>query len=330
MRSAKLLAIVALTWLMVAEITAAGPETSQNPGNLKSGRYSLPSSLFEKPFIFAGETVPLQRPDVQYRIMRHVNFLLLDARSVLTEWLAEKSSYSWIFHETFVREGMPKEFSLLAPILASLNVKAPGRAAGVGWWYLTRPCTTAEGVEMAEDSWRDDRLDPELSTRCFAARLKELRKELGGDSWLMAMAAYLTSGKTIQDLQDRWNTKVFWDLPLPEIAEETIVRWMALSIIDANRTAFGLKFKDPAPAVFDQVTGLILAKDLPVAEIARVIGVPPRDIAKLNPKMKPSVAAFPAKAGATVPSHTIAVPKGAGEKLLEWLKRDGYLAQPAK
>ena len=39
---------------------------------------------------------------------------------------------------------------------------------------------------------------------------------------------------------------------------------------------------------FDQVTGLQLTKDLPIAEIARMTGVPPREILRLNPKIKPS------------------------------------------
>ncbi len=74
---------------------------------------------------------------------------------------------------------------------------------------------------MGEDSWHDDRLDPELATKCFAARMKEIRKQLGSEGWLMPVAAYLTSTKTIQELQQRWDTKLFWDLPLPEFAEET-------------------------------------------------------------------------------------------------------------
>ncbi len=329
MKPAKLKAVVALALILVTDIVvAAGLETPDRSGNLRSCRFSLPPDQLGKPFLFGGEQVPLQRQDVQHRVMSHVNFLLLDARSVLTEWLAEKSSYSWIFQETFASEGLPKEFSLLAPILAALNAKAPGRAPGVGWWYLAKPCTSAEGVEMAEDSWHDDRLDPELSTRCFATRIKEIRKQVGGQGWLMAVAAYLTSTKTIQEMQERWDTRTFWDLPLPDPAEEIIVRWIALTIIESNRSFYGLKFKEPTPIVFDQVTGVALAKDLPVAEIARVTGVPPRDVIKLNPKVKPSSAGFPAKVGAGSPLHTIATPKGTGHKLLESLKRDGYLAQP--
>ncbi len=59
------------------------------------------------------------------------------------------------------------------------------------------------------------------------------------------------------------------------------MRWIALTIIESSSGFYGLKFNEPTPMVFDQVTGVALAKDLPVAEIARVTGTPPRDIMKL-------------------------------------------------
>ena len=294
-------------------------------------RYSLPAGFLDKPFQFAGEVIPIQRPDVRYRIVCQLNFLLLDARSVLTEWLSEKSRHSWLFDEVFAQEGVPKDFTLLGPIFSALNSKTLTRAPGYGWWYLARSCAPGEGgPEMAEDSWHDDRLDLELSTRCFAARIKGIRKEIGDNGWLMSVMAYLTSVKTVQELRERWNTGVFWDLPLPEAAEELILRWIALSIIDSNRGAYDLRFKDASPLVFDQVGGLALTKDLTVAEIARITRVPPREILKLNPKIKPSAAAFPAKSGGKATTHTVAAPRGTGNALLEALRNEGYLAPPAK
>ncbi len=310
--------------------TAVGAETERQVPPSEC-RYLLPANLADKPFIFAGETVPVQRPDVRYRLTCQLNFLLLDARSVLTEWLSEKSRYSWIFDEVFAKEGVPKEFTLLGPILAVLSPKSLPRTSGAGWWYLSKPCGSGEGgPEMSEDSWHDDRLDLELSTLCFSTRMKEIRKEMGGNGWLMPLMAYLTSVKSIQELQERWNTSSFWDIPLPEAAEEVVLRWIALYIIDSNRGAYGLRFKDAPPIVFDQIAGLALAKDLTVAEIARITHVPPREILRLNPKLKPATGAFPAKSGGKSPTHTVAAPRGTGTALLEALKKDGYLASPTK
>jgi hypothetical protein len=294
-------------------------------------RYSLPDGFLDKPFQFAGEVIPVRRPDVRYRLICQINFLLLDARSVLTEWLSEKSRHSWLFDEVFAKEGIPKDFALLGPILSALNAKVLSRSPGYGWWYLSRSCAPGEGGPvMSEDSWHDDRLDLELSTRCFATRIKEIRKETGDTGWLMPVMAYMTSVKTIQELRERWNTGVFWDLPLPEAAEEVVLRWIALSIVNSNRETYGLRFKDAPPLVFDQIGGLVLAKDLTVAEIARITRVPPREILRLNPRIKPQPAVFPAKSGGKTQTHTVAAPRGTGNVLLETLKKEGYLAPPAK
>lgn len=293
-------------------------------------RYALPRQLLERQFLFCGEPIPLNRRDVRTRIESQINFLLLDARSVLTEWLGEKARFSWLFEEILVKQGLPKDFTLLQPVLAGLNVLAATRGQGVGWWSLSCPCASSEGVDMAMDAWHDDRLDLELSTRCFASRIKEIRKDLPGQSWLMVTAAYLYGTKPLQELEQKWGTQTFWDMPLPENVEDLIIRWIAFSIIDANRSAFGLRFKDALPLTFDQVTGLVLTKDLTLAEIARLLKVPAREILLLNPKVKASQAVFPATLQGKRLVHTLAAPKGKGQLLVNELHKAGYLADRPK
>jgi hypothetical protein len=326
-KTALLAGAILLFGLYPACSKAAGPTKQARPS---CSRYSLPPTILDKPFYFAGELVPIQRHDVRSRLLHQINFLLLDARGVLTDWLSERSRYSWIFDEVLRKEGVPEEFVLFAPVLSALTLKAPSRPPVAGWWALDKPCTASDGVEMVQDSWHDDRMDLELSTRCFAARLKNARKELGGINWLMTAAAYLTSTKTIQDLRQRWNTNQYWDLPLPESAEDLVVRWMALCIINGHREFYGLRFKDAAPFIFDQVTGLVLSKDLTVAEIAHMVGVPPREILQLNPKIKAATPVLPAKALGKSLSHTIAAPKGKGWILVDKLKKGGYLDESPK
>jgi hypothetical protein len=179
---------------------------------------------------------------------------------------------------------------------------------------------------MSDDSWHDDRQDLELSTRCFAARLKSIRKDLGDDGWLMTAAAYVTSAKTIQELRQKWATRSYWNLPLPDTAEDLIVRWIALGIINTHKEALGLKLKNIAPLTFDQITGLSLAKDLSVAEISRISGVSSREIMDMNPKLKPSAGMFPATEKGKGLTHVIAVPKGKGWLVVKKLKEAGYLS----
>lgn len=322
------LAIVFLVFLTASlAVDAAGPQ-KESPA--KCSRYSLPQAVAGNPFYFADELVPVQRPDVYSRILFQTNFLLLDARSVLTDWLSEKSKYAWLFEELLAKEGIPKDFVWLAPIMAGASLKSQTRQTGLGWWSLEKTCNSTDGVEMSEDTWHDDRLDLELATRCFAAKIKQIRHDLGDAGWLMTAAAYMSGQSTVQDLMRRWNTREFWDLPLPDPAEELVVRWIALKIIAANRGYFGLNFRDASPLVFDQVTGLAFNKDLPVAEVARMVGLPSREILELNPKVKPSSGVFPAQIKGKAQIHSIAVPKGKGAILLEKLKAGGYVSEAPK
>lgn len=329
------LKIAILSMVMVLEATGTEVRAAEKAkGPVKGSeeicsRYSLPSSILDKPFRFAGEIVPLRRRDVRTRILSQVNFLLLDARSVLTLWLTERQRRAWIFEEVFEKQHIPKEFALFAPIVGGLG-QSPTRGAGVGIWSLEKPCDSASGVEMASDKWHDDRMDVELSTRCFAATIKSIKKDLGTESWLLAAAAYATSTKTVQEMMKQWNTGFYWDLPLPEDAEKVVVRWIALGIISSHREEYGLRFRPPAPYTYDQVTGIVLAKDLPIAEIAKMTGVPARVILELNPKIRPSVGSFPAKVDGKSPLHTIAAPKGKGDRLVEQLRKEGYLAAASK
>ncbi|HMK35394.1 MAG TPA: hypothetical protein VK463_10030 [Desulfomonilaceae bacterium] len=319
---------VVILMLVIESISSATGPVKEAPENCP--RFSLPQLLVKAPFNFAGESVPIQRPDVRARILTQVNFLLLDARSVLTEWLIEKGRYSWLFTDLLEKEGIPPDFALLAPILSGSSLKSSSRSGGTGWWALDKPCSSTEGVDMSDDSWHDDRFDLELSTRCFASKLKKIRSEMGNSSWLMTAAAYVTSVKVIRDSCQRWNTDYYWDMPLPEAAEDLIVRWIALGIISGHREAFGLRFKDAVPFIFDQVNGLVLAKDLSVPDIARLASVSAREVMELNPKVKPSLPVFPATVNGRNVTHSIAAPKGKGEQLLKGLKKEGFVSDVQK
>ncbi len=289
----------------------------------------MPPSITRKPFKFAGEIIPLDRTDVRKRIQFQMNFLLLDARSVLTLWLTEEGRQAWILDEVFAKEGIPREFVWLAPVMSRMKRDRGKRHEG-GMWALEKPCPSRYGLNMLSNEWYDDRLDVELSTKCFAAGIKEIRGKLGTKSWLMAAAAYMTSVQSVEGLMQRWNTKKFWDIPFDDNPELLIPRWIALRIISSNGSWYGLKFKKPEPLTFDQVTGLRLKRDLPIAEIARMTGVAPRQILELNPKVRPSAGVFPARVSGKSPTYTIATPRGKGLMLVNKLRKQGFLAPAGK
>jgi len=319
--------LLLMFWAVCSPVDATGPrkEAAQS-----CSRYDIPEVVLHGTFTFAGEVIPFQVAHVRARVRLQINFLLLDARSVLTGWLMEQTRYAWIFEEEFKREQVPLDFITFAPVLSGLNAGQSTRMQGVGWWALDTVCNSSDGVILTEDSWHDDRMDLELSTRCFALRLKRIKQELGTASWLTAAAAYVTSVKAIREVVTSWKTDKYWDLPLPDNAETLIPRWIALEIIRAHPAEYGLKIRESPPLTFDQVSGLLLAKDLPISEIAVMTGAPPRSILELNPRVKASSGKFPATVGGKALPHKLAAPKGTGWTLVNKLKANGYLVEKPK
>ncbi len=312
-----------LIWSFIETVSAAGPRSE---GSAKCVLYKIPSDLTKKGFVFAEERIPAHRADVRDRIEFQINFLLLDARSVVTDWLQRLPRYSWIFSEVFKGEKTPEEFIYLAPIITGLDPRRSPPDDGVGIWNLKGLCSKKkDGVELTKSKWHDDRQDLELSTRCFASRIKALKSTLG--SWQLAAAAYISSESDIKDLMKNWKAESIWDVPLPDETEELLCRWIALVIISGRSEEFGLKYKPFEPLSYDEVSGLKLKKDLPVSEISLALGVSPLYVMDLNPKIKVAEGKLPAKNKRGIIEHKLATPKGRGWKLVKYLKRNGYLAK---
>jgi hypothetical protein len=311
-------------WLFSGEMQLAEAQ-AQNVGVTPCPHFSIPPSVVTGGFDLGGEKVPISRSDVKERIEFQINFLLLDARSVLAEWLNERRKYAWIFEEIFSKEGIPKDFAWLSPILAGMSRSSNSRVSPVGVWALDRPCGPSEAVEMSADSWRDDRLDIHLATRCFSGRIKSINTEVGA-GWLMASVAYSQSTKTVKDLIEKWNSSNVWDIPLPDNSDDMLPRWAAFKIIGTHRSFYGLKSGEPAPLIYDNLTSIELTKDLSVGDIAKFVKVTPRLILELNPKIKPNSGIFPARDNGRQLSHSIAVPSGSGHLLLKKLEESGFLA----
>ncbi len=316
--------ILVFTWSSAQAQQSSHAQSVQGPrsqGQTHLVRFDLPPEL-GKEYDFLGQKLRLDRPDLRSRLISQVNFLLYDARSVLTEWLLEKTRSNWILRETFSKNGVPEDFIWLAPVMA--GAARSSKPQGVGAWLLDKPCSAIEGVEMRDNSFMDDRLDIQLSTKCFAHRISSLHNDYNFN-WFMATVAYLLSPKTTTEIIDKYGTSNPWDIPLPKNIEDMLDRWIALKIIYTNRQYYGLEFKDPAPFIFDQLSDVRLSKDLPVAEIAKILSVSPRLILEINPKIKTTPGIFPAKADGKQLTHTIAAPSGKGVLLLKKLEELGYV-----
>ena len=329
-----LLTLQPLTWL-----DARPPHFEALPDDFI---YGLPPSLAKKSFYFAGQDVPIARRDVRDRIIHEINYLLLDRRSRVILWLRRSDELKQTILPILKRYELPPEFIYLAAIESNYNGRALSSAGAFGYWQFIK--STAQKGPIGADqydwkmritNWMDERADLVKSTHSAARylawmnRIKKITFDNGAEKqgfgdWFLTAAAYNAGPARVVQRINAFGTSSYWDTPLPKETEQYVPRWIAIAIISRNRDFYGVPPVHNRSVSFDTVNKVVLVKDLPMAAMAKMLGVSPRTIWELNSSIPPEKGVFPARhAGARV-QHTIHVPRGAAKQFLNQLAIQGY------
>ena len=257
-----------------------------------SGR-GLPSETAKSGLVFCGETVPVERTDLRRRIEYQIAYLLTDFRDSTGIWLKRRDRYGEAIKRILEREGVPWEFALLPALESGYSRTVVSPSMAHGWWQFIKPTAVRSSAKEPDldwalqvDGWKDERRDLAISTRSAARYLKWLRTKLGASendsSWLTAAAAYNAGFSETKFRIAAYQTPWYWDMKLPLETENYVPRWIAFSIIDANRKFYGLGVPPIAPIHFDTVEGIQLSRDLPLTLLATVTQSSVRFIREIN------------------------------------------------
>jgi membrane-bound lytic murein transglycosylase D len=138
-------------------------------------------------------------------------------------------------------EGLPKELSWLPLIESGYKVRAFSRARALGLWQFI--ASTGYKYGLKRDTWIDERMDPEKSTRAAIAYLKDLHQMFG--DWTTALAAYNCGEwavlKRIRTQPINYLDH-FWDLyeKLPRETAAYVPRLIAVLHLTNNPEKYGL------------------------------------------------------------------------------------------
>lgn len=305
-------------------------------------RYGLPPELEKRGLRFGGETVPLDRADVYDRIVREINYLLLDRRSLVLVWLFRADSLGPVILPVLRKYELPPETIFLAAIESSYNPRALSSAGAFGYWQFLRATATRGPVgcdeydwKMEMAKWRDDRADLVKSTHSAARYLAWMDRRMpvkldgkpdreGFKSLLLSAAAYNGGPKRVTERLNLFGGDSYWDLPLPAETERYVPRWIAVSIISSYRSFYGIQIPRRNPVSFEKVAKVRLKKDLSMATMAGFLNTTPRVVWELNSCIPSEKGVFPAKSGIRAIDHTIYIPAGTRKKFLSQLKAHGY------
>ena len=205
------------------------------------------------------------------------------------------------------QEGLPPELSWLPLIESGFKVRALSRARALGMWQFI--ASTGYKFGLSRNTWIDERMDPEKSTRAAIAYLKELHGIFG--DWTTALAAYNCGEGNVLKVIRRQRISYldnFWDLftRLPYETASYVPRFIAVLHIINDPGKFGFVL----PQV-DEVCGVekvTIDKQVHLRTIARNIGISYKELKGLNPELRKNVTP-------TNP-YALKVPGGKAEPLL--------------
>jgi membrane-bound lytic murein transglycosylase D len=209
--------------------------------------------------------------------------------------------------EALNEEGLPEELSWLPLIESGFRTRALSRARALGMWQFIASTGYKFGLER--DTWIDERMDPEKSTRAAIAYLKELHGIFG--DWTTALAAYNCGEGNILRVIKKQKIRYldnFWDLYtyLPRETASYVPRFMAVLHIINDPERYGITLPSlDQPVPVDKV---MVDKQVALKNVAKTIGCSYDEMKDLNPELRRNVTPTTA--------YQLKVPSGKKEILL--------------
>jgi membrane-bound lytic murein transglycosylase D len=249
------------------------------------------------------------------RVDKWITYYTGRGRERFQMWLERSGPYMDLFTKSLRSEGVPEELANLVFVESGFNMQAKSMARAVGPWQFIRGTAKIFGLEMT--AFKDERRDPEASTRAAARYLKKLYEMFDG-SWPLALAAYNSGEGTVQRAIRRQKTNDFWSLKLPRETQEYVPQFLAAMEIASHPDRYGFRAPENSPWSYDEVT-VPGAIDLQL--IASLTEVPLEELRRLNPAMVRH------RAPAAKEGTTLRVPQGVGEDVQAILE-SGYKPKP--
>lgn len=231
-------------------------------------------------FNLAGETVPLQRIDVQESFRKEliVNTYL---HSHTLQILKNSPRIFSIIEPILKKNGVPDDFKYLAVIESMLNPSAVSPAGATGLWQFMKG--TAEEFGMEVNTEIDERYNIEKSTEAAAAYLKKAYGKFG--SWTIAAASYNAGSAMLSKQMDIQKEKDYYDLLLGEETGRYVFRILALKQIINNPEQYNFNVKAIYPSEkVEKVKVETPVKDW--AEFAQKQGISYKTLKRFNPWLR--------------------------------------------
>ena len=201
-----------------------------------SDTYNIKAIKIPENLEFAGEKVPLYKPDIMERVDRE---LLVNTywQSNALLWFKRTHKYFPIIEPILKEKGVPDDFKYLAVIESDLlNVTSPAGAKGI--WQMLKEAARENGLEVNDNV--DERYHLEKATRAACDYLINAKNRLG--SWTLAAAAYHAGNYGISQRLEDQQVDSYYDVLAGDNTERYVPRILAAKEILSNPKKYGFHF----------------------------------------------------------------------------------------
>src|SRR5690606_5215859 len=183
--------------------------------------------------------------------------------------LGRSELYFNMFEEKLAKHGLPIELKYLAVIESGLRPSAKSRAGALGLWqFMYR---TGKFYNLNQNSYIDERMDPELATEAAALYLKKLHSLY--DDWNMALAAYNAGPGNVNKAIRRSGGKMtYWGIRpfLPRETQGYVPNFITVAYMMTNHTLHNL-IPAPAPALAHEIDTVCLKQGIRMRTLETVL-----------------------------------------------------------
>lgn len=225
-----------------------------------SDSYQIKAVKVPKKMTFAGEPVPLDKPDIYERLDRELlvntywqsNALLLIKRA---------NKFFPIIEPLLKKHNLPDDFKYLC-VAESALIQVPSYKGAAGYWHFLPGTAREYGLEVNKNV--DERYNLELSTKVAAEYLKKSKERFG--TWTLAAAAYNAGNARIGKRLQEQKVVDYYDLLLNVETGRYIFRILALKEIMTNPKKYGFLFEKEDLYTYPKVKEIVI--DTPIEDIA--------------------------------------------------------------
>ena len=213
-----------------------------------------------------------------------IRFFVKKRRGFARVVLGRSKIYFDMFEEKLAEHGLPIELKYLAVIESGLRPQVKSRAGALGLWqFMYR---TGKMYGLKENSYVDERMDPELATDAACRYLKKLYGIY--NDWNLALAAYNAGpGNVNKAIRRSGNKLTYWEVRpfLPRETQGYVPNFIAAAYLLTYHAEHNI-IPAEAEVQYYQLDTMCLTKGVHFESISKVLGIELEEVKRLNPIYK--------------------------------------------